>query len=126
MDEHLTQEEQEVLKMGSLRSMKDSIKLEKPHVNAEDAWLVDYQPGNMTRYLVLFQKINSSLSEDMGFGRGATLIVFANMPNRPSLLLPDHTGYLSLDYFLEKTGMNEGDAIPLLRLVKHKLNLEGS
>lgn len=126
MDDGLTQAERDLLKVHSLRSMKDSIKSELPHVNAEGGWLVDYQPGNMTRYVVFFQKINGSIAEEMGMGFGATMIVFANMPNRPTLILPEKTGYLSLDYFMEKTGIKEGDAIALLRLVKHKLKLEGS
>jgi hypothetical protein len=122
----LTPEEQSKLKLHSFRTMKDSIKLEIPHLNAEGGWLVDYQPGNMTKYLVFFQKINSSLSKEMGMGLGATMIVFANMPNRPTLILPEQTGYLSLDYFMEKTGIREGDAIPLVRLVRNRLKLEGS
>lgn len=125
-DGTLTSEEQERLKLHSFRTMKDSIKSELPHVNAEGGWLVDYQPGNMTRYVVFFQKINGSIADGMGMGFGAHMIVFTNLPNRPTLILPEKTGYLSLDYFMEKTGIKEGDAIALLRLVKHKLKLEGS
>ncbi len=88
--------------------------------------LVEYCPGNMTKYIVLFQTVGAELAIPMGCISSATIVVFVNMRHSPSILIPDTMGYLSLSYFMEKTGLKEGDAAPLVKLLRHELNLQGN
>jgi len=106
-----------------MKTLKESITKKLP-MNTEAGWLLEYQPGNGSRYEVLFQKINSMVSEPFGhghgatsIGQGATVIVFLNLRNRPSFILQGHTGFLSLCYFMEKTGIEEGDSRALIALI---------
>jgi len=104
-----------------MRPMKQAVTRELPNTSTQPGEMVEFQPGNLTRYEVYFQKLSGMISEPLGYGFGATLIVFCNMKNRPSIILPDNNGYLSLDYFMEKTGMDEGDAAPLVALISDRL-----
>lgn len=104
-----------------MRPMKEAITRELPNTSTRAGEMLEFQPGNGTRYEVYFQKLSGMISEPLGHGHSATLIVFCNVRNRPSIIIPDHCGYLSLDYFVEKTGMDEGDAVPLVALVSDRL-----
>jgi hypothetical protein len=87
--------------------------------------VIDYQPGNMTRYLVCFQSVDTDIAAALGYqADAATLVCFFNLPGRPCHLVPAERGYyLSLDYFMEKTGIREGDARVLLPLLQHVLGI---
>lgn len=110
--------------MRPMRTMREAIVGGFPNMDTTPGEMVVFTPGNMTSYEVYFQKLSSMISEPLGFGVGATLIVFCNMKNRPSIILPKETGYLSLTYFMDKTGLEVGDAEPLVALISHQLRLD--
>lgn len=83
---------------------------------------IEYQPGNGTRYLVLFLRVNAgtSASRSMGLGSdGGWYISFPQGRYRSFVLQPD--GFLATYYVADKMGAVSGsaDAIVLAELIGH-------
>lgn len=90
-------------------------------VKQDQATLVNYQPGNGTKYLVLFQKLPAEICMEIGgYEEPGTLVTVVNL-HEASLFVPGYTGSVSLSYFMEKTGFSEGDAAPLVELINHRM-----
>jgi len=84
-------------------------------------WVLDFQPGNATRYVVFCQLLSGRVAETLCGDSKAVLVVFTNMRNRPSIVLPTLIGQVSLSYLMEKTGLSEGDAVPLQILINEHI-----
>lgn len=69
----------------------------------------DYQPGNMTRYQVVFSKYPSE------WGGTETLMSIVNM--NTCMVIPGEMNMLSLDYMMEKLGLMRGDCYALIPLI---------
>ena len=80
-------------------------------------WVIDFQPGNATRYVVFCQLLSGSVAEALCGDSKAVLVAFTNMSNRPSIVFPTLIGRVTLSYLMEKTGLSEGDAVPLQMLI---------
>ena len=101
-----------------LKPVNESIVSE---TNGEHGTLYVFEPGNATRYVVLFQPIERSISREMDYGLKATLVTVINFRRYYSMVVSGHMGYLCVGYLMEKTGLQEGDAAALLALIRHKL-----
>lgn len=75
-----------------------------------------YQPGNGTRYEVVFSKF------DHGYGP-ETVMTIINM--RKAMIIPSAMGMHSLGYMQEKLGLGEGDCYALIPLINSYLEDEG-
>lgn len=82
--------------------------------------LVDLEPGNGTKYMVLFSNLPKEIGEVLGCGGRGVMATVTNFRNRPSILLPA-LGLVSLAYLVEKTGLGEGDAVALLPLINNHI-----
>lgn len=102
------------------RTIAEAITSTKVNV-AMPGTLVEFEPGNCTRYNVFFQPVSEDVS---GCEGGATLVLLGfGASRRPSILIPKTCGYLSLDYFSEKTAIDGADAEALVKLIGHQLGI---
>lgn len=85
------------------------------------SWVIDFQPGNATRYLVFCQFLSGRIAKELCGASKAVLVAFTNLRNRPSIVLPSQIGRVDHFYLMEKTGLPEGDAIPLLMLINEHI-----
>jgi hypothetical protein len=77
-------------------------------------WVVDYQPGNATRYLVSFMKLTASICDQIGCQEGSTLVSWI-AEGRSYPFIPDN--FLAWPYVHEKLGGSEDDARCLTELI---------
>lgn len=89
--------------------------------SSNNNWVLDFQPGNATRYVVFCQLLSGPVAEALCGDSKAVLVAFTNMLNRPSIVLPTLIGQVSLSYLMEKTGLSEGDAVPLQMLINESI-----
>jgi hypothetical protein len=76
-----------------------------------------YQPGNGTRYEVVFSEFNN--------GNGPEIVMtIVNM--RKAMIIPSQMGMHSLGYMQEKLGLGEGDCYALIPLINDFLEEQGS
>lgn len=74
-----------------------------------------YEPGNMTRYEVIFTRFNTKYETNK-----VVMTVFC--PRNTSMVLPgDEMGMYSINYMQDKLGMSEGDCYALIQLINHYL-----
>jgi hypothetical protein len=84
------------------------------HVN--ESYSCVYQPGNGTRYEVVFSKFNN--------GNGPEIVMtIVNM--RKAMIIPSQMGMHSLGYMQEKLSLGEGDCYALIPLINDYLENEG-
>ena len=93
----------------ALKTVQAAIVSQIGHVNSV---FYDYQPGNGTRYEVLF---NSFMTK---YGR-RTVMTLVNF--NASMELNGSLGMASIGYMREKLGMLEGDCYALIQLVNMHL-----
>jgi hypothetical protein len=79
---------------------------------AVEARYVVYEPGNDTRYEVLFTQVGTLDTVD----RYPNDVVVTVVNFRKAMLLSRGRGYLDWTYVAEKLDIGEGDARPLARL----------
>lgn len=97
----------------------------KAGISKDSRWtggarFIQYEPGNGTRYDVLFTKMPGSRKH---LYRDFIVASFLNH-RKPSFLLPPWEGVLHWRYFSEKTGFGEADAKALTELVAHVAGIE--
>lgn len=87
--------------------------------------LLEYQPGNGSRYVVSFAQVPDEAQKGLGCSPGSWLVSLVDgaCEGRACVLAPH--GYLSLDYVAEKLRLpfetHEGDLRVLCELIGHVL-----
>lgn len=99
------------------KSITDSIRFEE---RAPDgSILVDWQPGNMTSYKVLFQPtswMSQSALDLLGWQEGTVMVQVLSFPSQMYPAAPH--GYLQAEYLMEKMGLRSiSDAKILAELI---------
>lgn len=83
--------------------------------------LVESQPGNGTRYTLIFTQLDDQTCEHLGAQKGSWLVSRLNsMNNRTWPFAP--YGPLTYDYVMEKLHCNEIDASEVTKLIGKILN----
>lgn len=94
----------------------------KEEVHGKNHVIVKYEPGNMTSYRVLMTRLDYQAGRVAGCSDGAWVIQWLNagyQECRP-FILGDAMGFVSFTYFMEKTGLGEGDGVALYNLLCYK------
>ena len=100
--------------------MKKSVEESMTSISGSgDVSIVEYQPGNSTRYVVSFVKLNigEKAADVVGCTSGDYLItILEGLRDRPSVILRTG-GYLCPSYLEHKIGVGEGDSAVLVPLI---------
>jgi hypothetical protein len=87
--------------------------------------IVEYQPGNGTRYPIHITDLRHGLNAappatNAYAGHGAWYVAIYTMGHGTCMLVSDTGGYLSPDYVASKLKVSEGDAVVLAEIIaKH-------
>lgn len=74
------------------------------------AGLIDFEPGNCTKYRFLVRRLGGDLGKKLGCGTlDSKIFTLVNFPKSPSIILVDDS-VLVPSYVREKLGVNEADA----------------
>lgn len=84
--------------------------------HVDESYSCVYQPGNGTRYEVVFSKFNNGLGPEI-------VMTIVNM--RKAMIIPSQMGMHSLGYMQEKLGLGEGDCYALIPLINSYLEEQG-
>ena len=93
----------------------------KAMVQAESTVVVHYEPGNATRYVILFTRVEEHTGKLLGCSGGAWVMNVMNLQEVTPLVIPDSRGHLAPSYVMEKTGLREGDVGPVLDVIRDRL-----
>ena len=83
-----------------------------------DEWF-QYEPGNCTRYVFKLEPVNRALGKYFALGDlGGWMLLWGPDTNSAwaNMAVPPG-GFISLSFFMEKTGLNAADATPMLYTV---------
>lgn len=109
--------------MFRTKTIDESISYEE---KGEGHMLITYQPGNMTRYVLIFQKLSfiggAEARQQTGTQHGTWLVSnVADSRNINTMLVVENNGFLHYSYVEEKMGVGTGDAVVLAEIIGEKL-----
>jgi hypothetical protein len=105
-------------------TVEDGLKLFEEEVTR--SMVVDYQPGNGTRYclsIVDTRGFSDDANHWMGFEKGATGWIVTDLNARRAMVV-NGDGFLAAGYIMEKLGCYESDAYVLAELLGKLLGRE--
>jgi hypothetical protein len=99
---------------------KDSIKA--AHTSPAPVTVLEYQPGNGTRYLIHVTDLRAHLNGappavNAYAGHGAYFVALYTAGHGTCMTVADTGGYLSPDYVASKLKVGEGDALVLAEII---------
>ena len=119
----MTSVDQEIFKAGGVwqgvyyPKLKPIFAAVPSAVEAEFCSYFQYEPGNGTRYDVLFSTYND------GYG-SKTVMTLVNM--RKAMIISNEMSLVNIGYMQEKLDLGEGDCYALIPLINHYLEELGS
>ena len=119
----MTSVDQEIFKAGGVWQGMYYPKLKNVNqaicrrISPSDADYFHYEPGNGTRYDVLFSTYND------GYGQ-KTVMTLVNM--RKAMIISNEMSLVNIGYMQEKLDLGEGDCYALIPLINHYLEELGS
>lgn len=85
------------------------------NIVGEHVHVVDYQPGDGTRYELVFASVGPRVSG----AENAVLVSLINFPQGPSMLVERNHGFLAPSYVTEKLGIKGASAVTLAEIIAH-------
>lgn len=89
---------------------------------------IEYQPGDATRYLLLFVDLDfgdtHGLGQHVGSNGSASVVTLLNWPHCPSVVLQRDGGFLAPAYVEEKLGVGGPSSVTLAEIIAHVLGRE--
>jgi len=119
----MTSADQEIFKAGGVwqgmyyPKLKNVNEATCKRVAPHNADYFHYEPGNGTRYEVLFSTFND------GWG-SKTVMTLVNM--RKAMIISNEMSLVNIGYMQEKLDLGEGDCYALIPLINHYLEELGS
>lgn len=94
--------------------------------SSQDFQLIEYQPGNATRYVLLLSNIGERLSEaslnKFGASKGSVMVQLLQDPSRPRSIVLGFGEYVDPYYVSERLHVNLADAVVLGELLGQMLS----
>lgn len=82
--------------------------------------VAEYQPGDGTRYELLFTEVGDAVSG----GTDAVIVTLINFPHAPSMSVEKRGGFLAPSYVAEKLGVGDSSSVTLAEVIAHFVGLE--
>lgn len=108
-----------ILNVRTKKTVKEGIRVQEEF---EGRLFVSYEPGNGTRYILLFTKLDGfseGVGDLIGVGPKCWVVTYLNRDPRPSALISDNGQLLHWSYVGKKLQLRTPDAVVVAELIGH-------